>query len=304
MQLLVTGASGLLGNKIVSYAVQNGHKVTSAYQKNVPRLGTPLQVDLTDKFQVERAVSLAKPDAIINAAAMTDVDQCESQPDMARLVNSTAVYHLAEAAKAHNSFLVQVSTDYVFDGEKGLYSETDMASPVQAYGSSKLEGEDMAKNAGDNSWAIARASVVYGWGRPKRSNAATFVHDKLSKGEQIRMVKDQYSSPTYNDNLAKILLELAEKRLPGLFHASGATRISRFDFAVLLAKKLELDSKLIVPIESSSLQWKAKRPRDSSLNVGKATELLDEKPISAEEGVDLFWQEAIARAAQPPLPSQ
>ncbi len=303
-RILVTGASGLLGNKIVSYAVQNGHEVYSAYQKNPPRVGTPLLLDLTEATHVEKAVSKALPDAIINSAAMTDVDMCEQQPDLARRVNSIAVSHLANSAKVYNVFLIQVSTDYVFDGEKGLYTETDLPSPVNEYGRSKLEGEEMAKLAGDDSWAVARASVVYGWGRPQRSNAATYVHDRLTKGEQIKMVKDQFCSPTYNDNLARMVLEIAEKKLPGVLNTSGASRVNRYDFAVLLAKRLELDPNLIVPVETGSLQWKAKRPRDSSLNVGKAMGLLNEKPVSAEEGVNRFWEEAKLRAGQAPIIGQ
>ena len=295
-RILVTGASGLLGNRIVEHAIAKGHQVYSAYQHNPPKLGTPLILDQTIQAEVEKAVSRASPDTIVNSAALTDVDVCEQEPDRARLVNSVSVEHLAKSARANKSFLVQVSTDYVFSGDKGSYSETDSPSPVNEYGRSKLEGEKMAMLAGERNWSIARASVVYGWGRPQRGNAATYVYDKLSKGEQIRMVRDQYCSPTYNDNLAGMILEIAERRVEGVMHTSGATRINRYDFAVLLAKTLELNASLIIPVEAASLQWKAKRPRDSSLDVKKSSSLLKEKPVSALDGVKGFWKEAKARA--------
>src|SRR5437879_7610496 len=114
----------------------------------------------------------------------------------------------------------------------------------------------MGRLAGDGNWCVARASVVYGWGRTQRGNAATYVYDKLSKGEQIRMVQDQYCSPTYNDNLARMILEIVEKRVLGVIHTYGATTINRYDFAVLLVKDLGLYENLIVPLKSASLQWK------------------------------------------------
>ena len=299
-RILVTGSSGLLGNKIVEHAIAKGHEVYSTYQHNPPRLGVPLVLDQTIQAEVEKVVSLASPDAIVNSAALTDVDVCEELPEMARFVNSISVSHLASSASAHKAFLVQVSTDYVFSGEKGMYSETDPPSPVNEYGRSKLEGEEMARLAGEGNWCVARASVVYGWGRPQRGNAATYVYDKLSKGEQIRMVQDQYCSPTYNDNLARMILEIVEKRVLGVMHTSGATRINRYDFAVLLAKALGLDTNLILPVDSANLQWKAKRPRDSSLDVKKSSDILGEKPVSAPEGVKSFSEEAKARPNKTP----
>ena len=297
-RILVTGSSGLLGNKIVEHAIAKGHEVYPTYQHNPPRLGVPLVLDQTIQAEVEKVVSLASPDAIVNSAALTDVDLCEELPEMARFVNSISVSHLASSASAHKAFLVQVSTDYVFSGEKGMYSETDQPSPVNEYGRSKLEGEEMARLAGEGNWCVARASVVYGWGRPQRGNAATYVYDKLSKGEQIRMVQDQYCSPTYNDNLARMILEIVEKRVLGVMHTSGATRINRYDFAVLIAKTLGLDTSLIRPVESASIPWKAKRPRDSSLDVQKCRGLLDAKPMSAIEGAEGFRTGAKAQADQ------
>ena len=229
-----------------------------------------------------------RPDTIINAAALTDVDQCESQPDMAHLVNATSVGYLAAAAEEHGSFLLQVSTDYVFSGDKGGHSETDAPNPINQYGLSKLKGEKAAMRAGEDRWSIARASVVYGWARPHRPNAATYVYDKLSKHDRISMLNDQYSSPTLNTNLAGMILEIVERRIAGIMHTSGATRLARYDFAVDIARIFGLDENLISPVESKSLNWRAKRPADSSLNTAKASRTLSNSPLKLDQALKLL----------------
>lgn len=272
--------------------MQKGHDVTSSYRDHVPLHGKPLALDILHAAEVRKAVSEIHPDAIVNTAALTDVDRCELDPEAALSVNAKAVSHLANAAKETDSFLVQVSTDYVFDGEKGSYSEHDETRPVNKYGESKLEGEKAVMNALDEElWSIARSSVVYGWGRATRPNAATFVYEKLSRRENIRMVRDQFSSPTINTSLSEMLIEIAERRLPGLIHTAGATRLSRFDFAMGLAKTFELDVDLIEAVRARDLQWKARRPADSSLSVGRAQHLLRKAPLSIESAYEVLHRE-------------
>ena len=229
-----------------------------------------------------------RPDTIVNAAALTDVELCESQPVVAHLVNATSVSYLTAAAVEYGSFLVQVSTDYVFSGNKGDHMETDTPNPINQYGLSKLKGEKAAMGAGEERWSIARGSVVYGWGRTHRPNAATYVYDKLSKHDRISMVNDQYSSPTLNTNLAEMVLEIAERGIPGIMHTSGATRLSRYDFAVDIARIFGLDESIILPVESKSLNWTAKRPADSSLNTAKASRTLSSSPLQVEQALRLF----------------
>jgi dTDP-4-dehydrorhamnose reductase len=276
-----------------------GHHVFSCYKEHKPAYGNPTLLDQTNERQVRQAISEIQPEAIINTAAVTDVDQCEENGNIASLVNATSVSYVANSARECEAFLVQVSTDYVFDGERGGYSESDSPNPINKYGLSKLEGEQAATAAGDGNVCIARTSVVYGWGRPQRPNAATYVYDRLSKHEKISMVRDQFSSPTLNTNLAHMLVEIAERRLPGTIHVAGATRLNRFDFAVGLAENLGLDESLIQPISVSDMKWKAKRPRDSSLDVTKALRVLAHKPYSIDRAYTEFQKEA-----RPPAPRQ
>ncbi len=291
MRILVTGASGLLGNKITELASGSGHDVHSGYKEHEPVFGHALRFDQTNESEVKKVVSKIQPDAIINSAALTDVDLCEEQSETAFLVNATSVGYLADAARESDAFLVQVSTDYVFSGEKGGYAETDAPHPINQYGMSKLKGEEAAKNSGEKSFCVARTSVVYGWGRAHRPNAATYIHSKLSKGDRVTIVNDQYSSPTLNTNLAAMLVEIAERKAPGLVHTAGATRLSRYDFALDIARAFGLDADLISPVGTLKLNWKAKRPRDSSLDVTKASRVLSNAPMPIEHGISRFFEE-------------
>jgi dTDP-4-dehydrorhamnose reductase len=294
MRILVTGASGLLGNRVAELALLKGHEVISGHKDHAPLFGRPLALDLTHDTSVKNAVSEVHPDVIVNTAAMTDVDKCELDFEAAFAANATSVSNLAKAAKETDSFLVQVSTDYVFDGEKGSYSELDEPRPVNVYGESKLEGENAVKKELDErSWSISRSSVVYGWGRASRPNAATFVYEKLSGRETIRMVHDQFSSPTLNTSLSEMLIEIGERKLPGIIHTAGATRLSRFEFAVGLAKAFGLDASLIKSVEARELQWKARRPPDSSLNVGSAKKLLRASPLKVESAYEVLLREHV-----------
>jgi len=284
-----------LGNRVAELALQRGHEVISGYKDHAPLHGRPLGIDLTQTANVRSAISKAHPDVIVNTAAMTDVDKCEIDAEAAFAANAMSVSNLARAAREINSFLVQVSTDYVFDGQKGSYSEHDEPHPLNKYGESKLEGEKTAMGTLDQEmWSIARTSVVYGWGRATRPNAATFVYEKLSGRETIQMVRDQFSSPTLNTNLSAMLIEIAERELPGIIHTAGATRLSRFEFAAGLAKAFALDSTLINGVEARDLKWKARRPRDSSLNVESAMKLLRAAPLKIDSAYEELRRERIA----------
>ena len=279
--------------KLVQVALGRGHRVFSAYKEILPTLGTPLSLDVTDEVSVRKSISQIKPEVIVNSAALTDVDKCEVNPQLARDLNATSVEYLARSAKEASCFLVQVSTDFVFDGTKGNYSENDRPHPINQYGLTKLAGEEAAKNCGEGRWSVARTSVLYGHGRPQRPNAATYIIDSLRKGQKIFIVKDQYSSPTLNTNLALMVIEISERHLPGVIHTAGATRLSRYDFALGLADRMKppLEKKLILPTDAGNIQWTAKRPLDSSLQVSRATSQLTHRPLEIDEAYSQFFAE-------------
>ena len=293
--MLITGASGLLGASLARLASQSGHTVYSLYNSHPCNFGDAQQVDITNQQAVRRTFLASRPDVVYHTASLTDVDLCEREPKLAMKVNGEATGFIAKICQETGSYLVYVSTDYVFDGMRGQYSEEDGPAPINAYGRSKLFGEEeMARHSPRG--CIARTSVVYGWGRSYRPNFATWVHSKLAANEQVRVVSDQFASPTLNTHLAMMLLEIAERQLKGTLHVAGSTRISRFEFAVMLARQFGFNENLVTPIKAEAANWKAKRPVDSSLNVSKAQGLLTSKPVTLDQALSEFARDRQPRA--------
>jgi len=283
MKILVTGGSGLLGGKICEIATEENHQVYSGYCHNVPQFGNPFKLDLTqNNFDI---ISQIKPDVIIHTAALTNVDKCESDKGLAYKINFEGTKGLAKIARQLNSFFIYISTDYVFSGEKGMYVEEDRPNPINYYGYTKLLGEDYCD-------CVVRTCVIYG-ARPAtgKINFALWLINKLKEKEEVRVVMDQYITPTLNTNLAEMILEIAERRLFGKFHLAGATRISTYNFALEIANKFKLDKDLIIPIKMDELKRIAKRPRDSSLDTSKASKILKKRPYRLDEALEILKNE-------------
>ena len=285
MKLLVTGGSGLMGSKVAELGLQKGYEVFTGYAHHRPLHGVAVKIDLRNDSSVVEAVKAVRPDVIIHTAALTDVDQCETDRDLAYRMNAQATRTLAEAAREVGAFILYTSTDYVFDGSRGMYKEEDATDPVNYYGYSKLQGESYCD-------AVARTCVIYG-SRPAsgKVNFALWILERLRKEEALKVVTDQYITPTLNTNLALMVLELAVHKLEGLYHLAGATRISRYDFAVELARNFGLGEDLIIKSRMSEMKWAARRPADSSLDTSKATFCLNAKPWSIEEAMKVLKSE-------------
>jgi dTDP-4-dehydrorhamnose reductase len=286
-RILVTGGSGLLGAEVARLISEAGHYVLSGYNTHFPVAGSPIRLDLINLTELQQVIQETRPDFIIHTAAVSDVDLCEGRPDMANLVNGEATGKIGETAARLGAYVIYISTDYVFDGKAGSYREEDKPNPVNHYGSSKLLGEELLKESGARS-CVARTSVVYGWGREHRPNFATWVLGQLKSNQPLKVVNDQFASPTLNSNLAEMILELTSKQLEGIIHLAGATRIDRYNFAKQIAETFLHDPNLIEPVKSDQTAWKAKRPTDSSLNVGKAERLLERKPLELNEALEQF----------------
>jgi len=301
LKLLITGASGLYGSKLAELATARNYEVYSGYSRDQPAYGAPIQFDVSDKNQVEEAFKKANPEVVVHAAALTDVDKCEINKELAWKINVEGTRNIAEAVKARRAFLIYISTDYVFNGETGRYRETDRPDPINYYGLTKLKAEELVKDL-IGEYCVARGSVIYG-STPAagKVNFALWVLNKLKRNEQAKIVTDQWNSPTLNTNLVDMTLEIIESKLTGTFHLSGATRINRYDFAKQIAKTFNLDAKLISPSRSAEFSWTAKRPRDSSLNTTKAQQALKSKPLQIKQAVKRMKQELtqLPKVAQP-----
>jgi dTDP-4-dehydrorhamnose reductase len=288
-RLLVTGASGLLGNKMVEFA-KNDWTVIPLHNTK-PLHSNSLKLDITDTIGVLNLFQKLKPEAVIHTASETNVDKCETEKNHAWRINVDGTHNVALACGKANTKLVYVSTDYVFDGEKGNYTERETPNPVNYYGVTKLEGESQVVQNCKN-YVILRTSVLYGW-HPWKQNFATWTINQLKQGKEIAVVEDHYNTPTLADNLAEIIMEAVQKDLEGLYHASGTERTSRYEFARQIAKTFHLSPGLIKPIKISQLTaWIAKRPKDSSLNTDKIQKQLKTKPLNITEGLNKMKKEA------------
>jgi len=266
MRLLVTGADGQLGSEICRLSA---HDTYGTYLNSHADGGKTkfVRLDITDQAAVSETLRRLKPDWVVHCAAMTGVDACETNMDAARNVNVGGTKNLVHACEAAGAAMVYISTDYVFDGKKGNYKETDAPNPLNYYARTKLEGEVIASTLEKH--VIVRSSVIFS---AKENNFVSWVLESLKAG-RTKVVTDQINSPTLAAELAECVLELIGKNAQGVYHAAGAERISRYDFARKIAKAFGADEKLIVPIRTAELRQKAVRPADSSLDIEKVKRL-------------------------------
>jgi dTDP-4-dehydrorhamnose reductase len=287
MGIFITGGSGLLGSKVAELALEDGYKVYSGYNNHKPEFGETIKFNLSDPNSVVKTIGEVKPDIIVHSAALTDVDKCELEKELAYKINAMGTKIVADMSKKLNAFLIYISTDYVFDGEKGMYKEEDKTNPINYYGYTKLAGERYCRD-----FCIARTCVIYG-AKPAsgKVNFALWLINRLKNNESVKIVTDQFITPTLNTNLAEMVLEIAEKKLKGIFHLAGATRVSRFEFAKNIARTFGLDEHLIFPSKMSEMEWVAKRPIDSSLDTTKARKTLNNKPYELEKALKVLKKE-------------
>ena len=288
LKFLVTGSAGLVGQQVVK-DLSKSNQVFSCYNESKPEYGGSVKMDLKNYEMISSVLTEIKPDVVIHLGAMTGVDLCEKEKTSASEINTKATEIIAKECSKLNSFLVYVSTDYVFDGNFGMYKEDDVANPLGFYGKSKLEGEKVVQNFSTN-WCIARTSTPFGLHTTKKS-FPMWVIENLQKEKQIDVLIDQFTSPTYIPNLSRMLIEISERRITGIIHAAGASKISRYQMASMLSDKLNLDGTLLKQISMNKMKWVAQRPKDSSLDVSRASSILNEKPQKIDQSLNLFIDE-------------
>jgi len=291
-RILITGCHGLLGQKLVSlFSSETDYHMLITDVSNSTFLN-PLrtkrcdytQLDITAKSDVKSLVSNYKPDVIINAAAFTNVDECETERERAWRINVDGVKHLIIAARKIDAKIVHISSDYVFDGKNGLYREEDRPNPVSYYGKTKLASENALKMSGIR-YAIVRSMILYGIGKNVRQNFALWVINELSNHRPIRVVDDQIGNPTLVDDLAYGILKIVDLNREGIYHIAGSETISRYRFALKIAKVFGLNARLIKPIKTVDLSQPAPRPLQSSFIILKAETDLGIKPSNVEQGL-------------------
>lgn len=273
MRIVVTGGSGMLGHCLMRRAVPK-HQLFGTYHTHPVEIsGCNLaRLDITDDKMVDSMVKALRPDVVIHTAALTDVDACERAPEKARRINSDGTAIVAKATEQAGAHLIYVSTDYVFDGSKGNYVETDEPNPVNQYGASKYLGEE---NAQQNCTAttIIRTTMFGLKLSPQVGMIENMVAALRERKPMTRFV-DQFSSPLYTGHLSEVILRLAERRTGGIFHVGSLSRVSRFAFSKEVASVFACGASEIHPKPFQQIDGLARRPQDTSLVSDKLREQL------------------------------
>ncbi len=291
--ILVTGSNGLLGQKIVYKLLQRSDVNLVAASKGENRLRekngyTYINLDISKLEDVRAAIENFQPQVIINTAAMTNVDECETKREECWAANVTAVENFVDAIGNSAIHFIHLSTDFVFDGEAGPYKEEDQPNPLSYYALSKYESEKVLQKS-NISWAILRTIIVYGIvDNMSRSNVVLWAKGALEKGQPINVVDDQFRSPTLAEDLADACISTADKRAKGIYHVSGKDIMSILELVYRVADFWKLDKSIVKPIKSDTLNQAAKRPPRTGFILNKAYRELDYKPHSFEEGLKIL----------------
>lgn len=276
MKVLVTGGTGLLGYNVVEAMYGKGFKVYATHWSRKPHgIGGVewIQLNLEEVDSVASVVNSVKPDIVVHTAAYTDVDGCEVNREKAYKTNFLATKALAKALSKVRGFLIYISTDYVFDGEKGMYKEGDIPNPVNFYGFTKLLGEVAVQTIlEEDKYLVIRVSGLYGYSPTGKKNFGVQALEKLLRHETVNAFYDQYLSPTYTYFLAEKIIKALERGVSGVIHLAGE-RMSRYEFALALAEAVGTDKSIVRAVSIKDARLAAKRPKDSSLDVSKAAEL-------------------------------
>jgi dTDP-4-dehydrorhamnose reductase len=295
MKILITGSNGLLGQKIVYACLGNYlnkvELVATARGENrlIEQNGyTYHSMDISSKIDTLEVIEKFQPEVVIHAAAMTNVDACETDKESCLINNVHAVEFIVEACNKIGAHLVHVSTDFIFDGLDGPYTEDAEPNPVSYYGWSKAEAEKIVKEKSD-SWAILRTILVYGVAdHMSRSNVVLWAKGALEKGNSINVVDDQYRMPTLAEDLAEGCLLAATKKANGIFNISGPDYMNIFELVNRVADYFGLDKSIVHRTDSSGLNQPAKRPPRTGFDLSKSRSILGYKPRSFEEGLAIL----------------
>lgn len=272
-KVLVTGGNGLLGTKTIELLLATGRQPISVslepdclnrFLGEFPY--RPL--DITDPASLASLLSEMKPDAVVHTAAFTAVDACETQRELSWRVNVDGSANVASAAQAVGARLVHVSTEYVFDGESGPYTEDDLPNPISHYGRTKLESEKAVKERCQD-LVIGRTTVLFGDAPNVRPSFVRWLVENLSSGKEVRIVDDQVSSPTLAENLAEMLLALLDSGKGGTYNTVGDTILDRYSFSTTIARLYGLNAGLIKRVKTSDLNQPAPRPLKAGLIMDK-----------------------------------
>jgi dTDP-4-dehydrorhamnose reductase len=295
-KVLITGSNGLLGQKLVQLLTEDPNYELHASGRGTNRLPEEENyfyhsLDIANKNEVNKVIGDIKPDYIIHTAAMTNVDQCETEKEACWQQNVEAVKYISDAAAKNKSFLIHLSTDFIFDGKGGPYDEHAKAKPLSYYGESKLAAEKIILKC-KSKWAIVRTILVFGIAYDmSRSNIILWVKKSLEEGKNIQVVNDQFRTPTLAEDLAMGCYLIMENQATGIFNISGKEMLTPYDMAVKTADFFKLDKTLITKTDSTKFKQPAVRPLRTGFIIEKAMNELGYDPHSFEEGIQMLSEQ-------------
>jgi dTDP-4-dehydrorhamnose reductase len=298
IKVIITGSNGLLGQSLLNLLLEEKEKYqVFGFSRAKNRSGREdfsyISIDITDPIFLKKSIKEIEPDFIINTAAMTEVDVCEIKKDACDLINVSVVKWLIQLSDELKIHLIHLSTDFVFDGIKGYYKETDIPNPLSYYGLSKVKAEELLI-ASKIDFTILRTILVYGKVFDmSRSNIVLWVEEMLSRGEEITVVDDQFRMPTYVRDLALACKISIEKKAKGIYHISSSELLSVFEIAQEIATVFNLEKRLIKPISSSSLNQIGVRPSKTGFDLSKTNKELQFYPRSLKEGLLKFREKLL-----------
>lgn len=294
-KILITGSNGLLGQKLVALCIENKIDFLATAKDDNRFSLCPNEkfkiLDITESSQVDQVIKEYQPTHIINTAAMTNVDDCEENAERCYAINYDGVNNILQAIKGCSIHLIQISTDFIFDGEKEVYDETDLPNPLGTYGKSKWEAEQLLQKSNYRPITILRTSLLYGIGEAlKKSNIFVWAMDQLRKGEDLNIVDDQMRTPTFVDDLARACLKVVQLNLEGVYNIAGGDVLSMYQFILILADYLQVNKNKVHPISTNKLNQKAPRPKSSGLDITKAQQEMSFQPthfLESLKAIDL-----------------
>lgn len=292
-RVLIIGSNGMLGQRLVDFfrACNNVELLCSSVEASslIPDVNYA-QVNIVQKNKVKELILDFFPDIIINTAAFTNVDKAESERETAWKINVNGAENIALYGWTIDAHLIHISTDYIFDGKNGPYSEEDKPMPIGYYGRTKLAGENSIRISGVR-FSIVRTNILYGPAKYGRPDFVKWVINSLQANEPIRIVTDQIGNPTYIDDIVSAINKLIEFKKEGIYNIGGIEMLSRLDFTLRIAEYFSLDKKLIFPILTKDLNQPAHRPLKSGLITLKAETELGYKPHLIETTFELMKKE-------------
>ena len=293
VKVIITGSNGLLGQNLVSLLLNEKQKYTViGFSRGDNRGGRSdfeyVDVDITNQILLKEKIVEINPDFIVNTAAMTNVDACESDKEGCFDLNVNVVKVLTDLSKVLNAHLIHISTDFIFDGLKGNYTEEDVPSPLSYYGETKLKSEQLLQNSTID-FTILRTILVYGLVNDmSRSNIVLWVKESLEQRKEITIVDDQYRAPTYVDDLALACKLSIDKKATGVFNVSSSQLLSIYEIAQQIADAFGLDKELIKPISTATLNQAASRPVKTGFDLTKSKRVLGFSPQTFKEDLQRF----------------